>query len=120
MISAIIANHDGERGLHRCLESLEGRGIEILLVDNASRDGSLDLVRRRFPEVTVLPQARNLGFGAANNLAAARACGDALLLLNADAWLEPGALDLLAARLTHSADVGLVAPRLRYPDGRRQ
>jgi N-acetylglucosaminyl-diphospho-decaprenol L-rhamnosyltransferase len=120
MISAIIANHNGEGNLFRCLASLEGQGIEILLVDNASSDGSLDLVRQRFPEVTVLPQDRNLGFAAANNLAAARARGDVLLLLNTDAWLETDALDRLAARLAGSAEVGLVAPSLRYPDGRRQ
>jgi GT2 family glycosyltransferase len=120
MISAIIVNHDSEDRLPRCLESLEGRGIEILLVDNASRDGSLDLVHRRFPEVAVLAQERNLGFAAANNLAAAKARGEALLLLNSDAWLEADSLERLAARLDDSADVGLVAPRLCYPDGRRQ
>jgi GT2 family glycosyltransferase len=120
MISAIIVNHDGERYLDRCLASLEGSGTEILLVDNASRDNSLVLVEERFPSVEVFPQEENLGFAAANNLAAARASGEALLLLNADAWLQPGALDLLAARLEQRPEVGLVAPSLRYPDGRRQ
>jgi len=116
MISVIIINHDGEAHLGRCLESLDGSGAEVLLVDNASRDDSLSLVRERFPEVEVLPQDENLGFAAANNLAAAKASGEALLLLNADAWLEAGALDLLAAKLSGRPDVGLVAPRLRYPD----
>jgi GT2 family glycosyltransferase len=120
MISAIIVNHDGERYLDRCLTSLEGSGAEILVVDNASRDNSLALLSDRFPEVEVLSLQENIGFSAANNLAAARAKGEALLLLNADAWLQEGALDLLAARLERRPDVGLVAPRLRYPDGRRQ
>jgi GT2 family glycosyltransferase len=120
MISVIIVNHDGEAHLLRCLESLDGSGAEVLLVDNASRDDSLSLVRERFPGVEVLPQDENLGFAAANNLAAAKASGEALLLLNADAWLEAGALDLLAAKLSGRPDVGLVAPRLRYPDGQRQ
>jgi GT2 family glycosyltransferase len=120
MISAIIVNHDGERFLDRCLASLDGSGAEILLVDNASRDNSLALVEERFPGIEVLAQEENLGFAAANNLAAARAKGDALLLLNADAWLQPGALDLLAARLEQRPEVALVAPRLCYPDGRRQ
>jgi GT2 family glycosyltransferase len=120
MISVIIVNHDGEASLGRCLESLEGSGAEVLLVDNASRDGSLALVRERFPEVTVLPQEENLGFAAANNLAAGKANGDALMLLNADAWLEPGALDLLVERLEQRPEIALVAPRLHYPDGRRQ
>jgi N-acetylglucosaminyl-diphospho-decaprenol L-rhamnosyltransferase len=120
MISVIIVNHDGEAHLGRCLESLEGSGAEVLLVDNASRDGSLTLVRERFPEVKVFPLEKNLGFAAANNLAAAKASGETLLLLNADARLEAGTLDLLAAKLSGDPDAGLVAPRLRYPDGRRQ
>ena len=120
MISVIIVNHDGGVHLGRCLESLDGSGAEVLLVDNASRDDSLSLVRERFPGVKVFPQQENLGFAAANNLAAAKAGGEALLLLNADAWLDAGALEQLAAKLSGRPDVGLVAPRLRYPDGRRQ
>ena len=120
MISVIVVNHENEAHLGRCLGSLEGSGAEVILVDNASRDGSLSLVRDRFPEVVVLPQEDNLGFASANNLAAATARGEALLLLNADAWLEPGALGLLAAHLDSRPDVGLVASSLRYQDGRRQ
>jgi GT2 family glycosyltransferase len=120
MISTIIVNHDGEAHLERCLQSLDGSGAEILLVDNASRDGSVGLVQDRFPDVQVLEQEENLGFAAANNLAAAKAGGGAFLLLNADAWLQPGALDRLAAHLEGRPEVGLVAPRLCYPDGRRQ
>jgi N-acetylglucosaminyl-diphospho-decaprenol L-rhamnosyltransferase len=120
MISVIIVNRDGEQDLDRCLQSLEASETEILLVDNASRDGSLDLVRDRYPHVRVFPQQENLGFSAANNLAAAKATGEALLLLNADAWLEAGALDLLAKCLAERPGVALVAPRLCYPDGRLQ
>ncbi|MBD3850267.1 MAG: glycosyltransferase family 2 protein [Acidobacteria bacterium] len=120
MISVIIVNHDGEAHIGRCLASLDGSGAEVLLVDNASRDNSLSLVQERFPEVKIFSQEENLGFAAANNLAAAKANGEALLLLNADAWLEAGALDLLEEKLNTRPDVGLVAPRLRYPDGRRQ
>jgi GT2 family glycosyltransferase len=120
MISAIIVSRDSEAHLERCLKSLAGSGAEVLLVDNASRDGSVALVRRHFPEVVVFPQERNLGFAAASNLAAERAKGEALLLLNADAWLEPGALALLSRRLAIRPDVGLVAPTLRYPNGGRQ
>ena len=120
MISVIIVNRDGEQDLDRCLQSLEGSGTEILLVDNASRDGSLELVRNRYPNVRVFPQEDNLGFSTANNLAARKAKGEQLLLLNADAWLEAGALDLLAKHLAERPRVALVAPRLCYPDGRLQ
>jgi GT2 family glycosyltransferase len=101
MISVIIANHNGEEHLEQCLGSLgrPGPELEIIMVDNASSDDSLDLVAGRFPAVRILPQPKNLGFAAANNIGAEAAKGDALLLVNNDAWLEPGALELLANRL---------------------
>lgn len=122
MISVIIVNHNGEEHLRRCLESLRGPGpeIEVLVVDNASSDSSLAMVREVFPEVRVLAQRTNLGFGAANNLAAIEARGESLLLLNADAWLETGALQRLHERLRREDRLALVAPTLLYPDGRRQ
>ncbi len=122
MISVIIVNHNGGDHIKQCLESLgnQGRELEVLLVDNASTDGSLALVRQQFPLVRVLKQEANLGFSAANNLAAANAQGDALLLLNADAWLEEGALDLLARALDRDSRLALAAPCLFYPGGGRQ
>jgi N-acetylglucosaminyl-diphospho-decaprenol L-rhamnosyltransferase len=122
MISAIVVNHNSGEHLQRCLESLRRSEleIEILVVDNASSDGSLSMIREVFPEVRVLEQHRNLGFGAANNLAAKEARGDTLLLLNADAWLEAGALQRLHERLRREDRLALVAPTLLYPDGRPQ
>ncbi len=121
MISVLVVNRDGERWLVRCLASVGDPpppDVEVVLVDNCSSDGSVELVRRRFPHVNLLENRRNLGFGAANNQAAAQARGETLLLLNNDAWLEPGCLALLHARLDREPDLGLVAPRLIGPDGR--
>ena len=122
MISVIIVNHDGEAHLGRCLESLgpPDPGLEVLLVDNASKDGSVGLARREFPHVKILAKEHNLGFAAANNLAAGSAKGEALLLLNADAWLEAGALARLHEVLDSDPRLGLVVPVLRYPEGGRQ
>ncbi len=121
MISAIVVNRNGERYLARCLESLVAAGVdELLLVDNDSSDGSLDLVRRQFPAVELLAQTENLGFARANNLAAARAGGDLLLLVNCDAWLGDECLPRLHTALAADAGLGLVAPRLRYPEGTPQ
>ncbi len=122
MISAILVNHDGEALIERCLQSLGtiGEDLEVLVVDNASTDRSIEIITTRFPEARILAQDQNLGFGAANNLAAAEASGESLLLLNVDAWLEPGALELFEARMNENPRIGMVAPNLYYPDGGRQ
>jgi GT2 family glycosyltransferase len=123
MISVLVVNYNGERWIERCLGSLGDpppAGIQVLLVDNGSSDDSLALVRRRFPHVNVLQMGHNVGFAVATNLAAACADGDALLLLNNDAWLEPGALEAMLGRLESNPAIGLVAPRLVSLDGRPQ
>ena len=123
MISAVVVNYDGGATLGRCLGSLPaprpGR-FEAILVDNASADGSVAAVRRDFPGVRILALGENVGFGAAVNRGAAEARGEALLLLNQDAWLAPGCLEALAGRLAREPELAWVAPRLSYPDGRPQ
>ncbi len=123
MISILVVNHDGRGHLHHCLEQLaaqEGSYGEIVVVDNASTDGSAEMVRSEFPACRLLALDDNLGFGAANNRAAAAAAGNRLLLLNSDAWLEGSALARLDGALTADPRLALAAPELRYPDGRRQ
>lgn len=124
MISALVVNHNAWHHLERCLEHLLGPSVsgigEVVVADNASRDGSVEAVRRRFPGVRLLSFDENLGFGAANNRAAEVARGELLLLVNSDAWLEPGSLPALERRLRKDDSLAAVAPRLCYPDGRRQ
>ena len=114
--------------LARCLASaqealreIDGAGEtgEIVVVDNASRDGSAALVRERFPKVTLVANQRNAGFGAACNQALASA-GDLTLFLNSDAALRPGALPALVERLRLVERAAVVGPRVEYPDGRPQ
>lgn len=95
-------------------------GVQTVVVDNASRDGSADAIAERFPSVCLVRSVHNLGFAGGVNRAAVEAAGDALLVLNSDARLQPGALELMQERLTHHPRAGLVAPALRYPDGRPQ
>lgn len=123
MISILVVNHDGCDHLRHCLRQLasqEDSYSEIVVVDNASTDDSAAMVRSDFPGCRLLALGDNLGFGAANNLAAKAAAGDLLLLLNSDAWLEDGALPRLEAALDADPRLALAAPELRYPDGRRQ
>lgn len=96
-VTVVIVNWNGEQCLNRCLSALMSQSVrpcEIILVDNASTDASLDIVHH-FPSVRLLPQTENLGFAAGNNLAIKAASEDAewIALLNPDAypdtrWLE--------------------------------
>ncbi|MFZ4623081.1 MAG: glycosyltransferase family 2 protein [Rhodoferax sp.] len=93
---------------------------EVVLLDNASRDGTAALVARDFPWVTLLASRSNLGFAAGNNAAAARAQGRYLLLLNPDAMPQPGSLRTALRRLDACPDVGLAGGELLGTDGSRQ
>lgn len=123
MISVIVVNFNALSSLERCLRSVEplrAAGHQVLLVDNASEDGSVAWVEEAFPSVEVVALDRNVGFGAANNVGAARAHGEFLLLLNPDAWLENGCAERLHEALERQPLAALAAPRVFYPDGRRQ
>lgn len=113
-ISAVIVNYNGGPDLIDCIASLKAQSavgeLEIIVIDNASRDGSPDAVRRRFPDVTVVASDRNVGFPAAANRGAKMATGDTLLFLNPDVVLEPGCLAAIARSLT--SDLTVAAPEL--------
>ena len=89
------------------------------VADNASSDGSPDLVREQAPWATLLETGANLGFGAAVDLVAARTDSPWLAAANADIEVTPGALEAMLAA-GEGADVGVVAPRLVHPDGTTQ
>jgi GT2 family glycosyltransferase len=92
-----IPNYNGSARIGRALRSLreQSREIDVVVVDNGSSDGSLELLRDEFPEVTVLALERNLGFGPALNRAAAAHPADPLILLNDDAEAEPRFVEAL-------------------------
>jgi GT2 family glycosyltransferase len=107
--------------LRQCLAALESErsqlDLDVTVVDNASGDGSAELVAAQFPWVRLMRNERNVGFGAAHNQALRGAQGRNVLVLNPDALPRPGALRLLVEFLDSHADVGVVGPRLRNPDG---
>jgi GT2 family glycosyltransferase len=110
--------------LNRCLESLRpesdaGR-VDVWVVDNASSDGSAELVRERHPWAHLIAPEENLGFGAAVNRVAASTSSDWLLIANADVALRDGALDALLEAGRRDAGAGAIAPRLVLPDGSTQ
>lgn len=107
-----------------CLEALRAAAvrhtIELIVVDNASDDDTLGLVATAWPEVRILANPGNSGFARANNQAIELAAGRHVLLLNPDTAASPGSLDALVDHLDAHPEVGVVAPRLRNPDGTDQ
>ncbi len=121
-LSIVIVSWNTRDLLDACLASVRdfpaaGLRHEVIVVDNGSSDASSQLVRERWPEVTLVENAANAGYQRANNQGMAVARGRDLLLLNADAQLTPGCLDLLLERLRADPTAGVVAPRLVYGDG---
>jgi GT2 family glycosyltransferase len=107
-----------------CLRSLlsqqvEG-GFEVIVVDNASADGTVEAVRENFPAVKVIANANNRGFAAANNQALAVARGEYVLLLNPDTVVPAGALGALLAVADQHPQAGALAPKLLNTDGSLQ
>jgi N-acetylglucosaminyl-diphospho-decaprenol L-rhamnosyltransferase len=95
-------------------------GVETIVLDNASHDGSPRAVADRFPSVQLIESKSNVGFAAGVNRAAACATGRSLLILNPDARLEPDALVMLLEVLDRTPRAALVGPTLRYADGAAQ
>lgn len=123
-LSVVIVSYNVRDLLGQCLESVyqtvEDRTVEVIVVDNGSRDGTVETVAARFPEVRLLANSGNPGFGAANNQAFSLASGRALLYLNPDAELRPGALSAMLDYLDAHPDVAVVGPRTFYPNGAGQ
>ena len=120
----VIVSYNTCALLRRCLESTSAVGfpVQVVVVDNASSDGSPALVEREFPAVQLIANAANVGFAAATNqgIRTLREHSDFILLLNPDAHLCSGALEALAGFMQAHPRVGVCSPRLLYPDGRHQ
>jgi N-acetylglucosaminyl-diphospho-decaprenol L-rhamnosyltransferase len=118
-VSVIVVSWNAREHLIACLDRLAVQEPhELIVLDNGSTDGSLELLRERGD--LQLIQLENPGFGAANNVGAKHARGTYLLLLNSDCELDDGALATLADFLDSDPRAGIVGPMLRFPDGRLQ
>jgi N-acetylglucosaminyl-diphospho-decaprenol L-rhamnosyltransferase len=120
-VSVVVVTHQGEAFVEACVRSIRAAVAvphEILVVDNASRDGTRERVRA-LEDVQLIALEENLGYGAAANRAVQAARGELVLLLNQDLTLE-GSLRPLIERMGADRGLGLLGCSLRYPDGRRQ
>jgi len=116
-VSVVSVTYNALPWIEQSLASV--RGVETVVVDNGSSDGTVAFVRERFPEVTVVEQ-ENRGLAAGWNAGIERTRGRYVLLLNSDAWLDAGALEALVAFADAHPDAAVVGPRLRNPDGTLQ
>lgn len=122
-VSIVIVNYKTRDYLHACLESiLKEREIkyEIIVVDNNSDDGSVEMVRTHFPSALLILNDKNVGFAAANNRAIEGARGKYLLLLNPDTRITRSTLGTLVAFMEDNPDVSTAGCKVLYPDGRIQ
>jgi len=111
-VAVAIVNFNTRDLLERCLHSiLPEHPAEIVVIDNASPDDSADLVRRLFPQVRLIANAANVGYGAAVNQAIHASSAPLVLVLNADTELMPGCISALAA-CAHAPRAGIVAPEI--------
>ena len=119
-LSISIVSYNTKDLLRQCLESIysETKGIsfEILAVDNASIDGSVDAIRNNFPNVKLIVNKKNVGFAAANNQAIKDSKGRFILLLNPDTVILDSALDKLVEFMDSHPEAGVVGPQILNPD----
>jgi GT2 family glycosyltransferase len=119
-VTVLVVNYNTGAVLERCLRTLQpglGLGLEVVVVDNASGDGSVAMVRRDFAAVSVVEAEANIGFGKGVNLAARGTQRDFLLILNPDCFIEPDSIARLAASLDGNR-LGFVGPRIDLESGR--
>lgn len=123
-VSVVVLSWNTRELLAACLTSLRNEAadvpLEVIVVDNASRDGSADMVAHDFAEVVLLRNERNEGYAIGNNQGVARARAESVLLLNSDTEVRPGAIGTLARFLDTHPGHGACAPRLERADGSPQ
>ena len=121
LISVVILNWNGQQVVEKCLKSLHEQTyhpLELIVVDNASMDGSADLVKMKFPDVKLIINEKNLGFGGGNNVGILAAKGRYIMMLNNDTRLDPQCIEELKRSIEKDAHYGACASKilLEYED----
>jgi N-acetylglucosaminyl-diphospho-decaprenol L-rhamnosyltransferase len=118
--AVVIVNYESGPSLLSCVVGWQDEGPgELVVVDNGSRDGSVDQLSLRHPDVEVLATGRNLGYGAAANRGVAATAAASVLVCNPDLQVRPGALADLSRALADDPECALVGPLIRTPTGQR-
>ena len=124
LVSVVIVNWNARNFLSECLRSLNDKvyngPLEIIVVDNASSDGSREMVCTQFPNVTLICNEDNLGFARANNIGIRRSAGEYLALVNSDVEVFPSCITALIDLMESNPDIGMAGPRIIGNDGEFQ
>ena len=124
VLSVVILSFNTQSLTRACLHSLLSEepviSREIIVVDNASHDGSVEMIKQEFPSVRLIQNPRNELYSMGNNIGAKEARGDYLCILNSDTEVRPGALDTLVQFLKENQTYGVVGPKFVFLDGRIQ
>jgi len=119
-LSIVIVNFNVRDYLRQCLKSIythpPNYSFEIIVVDNASKDGSVEMVQNEYPQVRLIANPENVGFAHGNNIGFENALGEFIFILNPDTIVLPGALDTLIAFLRENPSAGFIGPWIRDPD----
>ncbi len=120
-LSIVIVTWNSQDYIRACLDSIvragTSIGYEMLVVDNASSDDTVQIVRRSHPQVCLIPNRQNLGYAHANNQGIEKSTGRYVLLLNPDTEIRGNALDLMLKFLDANPNAGALGPKLLNPDG---
>ena len=120
-VSVVIVNYNTREPLRRCLDSIRAESgtldVEVIVVDNASKDDSATMIRQDYPEVVLIEPGRNTWFSGGNNLGFAQAQADVIYILNADTRWQPNGLQTLFNYLQAHPNAGAVTCRMEYPEG---
>ena len=121
LVSVIIVNFNGKRFLQDCLSSILKQThtpFEVILVDNASHDGSVGFIQEHFPQVRIFIQKENLGFAGGSNAGIREARGEFILTLNNDTIVPPDFISEIIKPMIPDPSVGMCASKMVFPDGR--
>ena len=120
-VSVIIVNYNTKELIRNCLASIfektKGINFEVIVSDNGSSDGSIEMIKSDFPQVVLIENNANLGFGKANNIGVKKAKGEYLFFLNSDTVLLNNAVKFFADFAEHDSSKSLLGSYLRYLDG---
>ena len=120
-LSIVIVSWNVKKDLVNCLRSIgenpASESFEVIVIDNASTDSTVEAVRNEFPEIVVITNSQNLGFAAANNQGIEKSRGEYILLLNPDTIVQLNSLNILIEFMDKNEDVGICGPQLSNQDG---